>query len=400
MRTKEGLASVISKINNRIPESSNNNNYKIGKVYGVVLNENTPSKELFDKYGGWTSLGTVFYQNYNTSKTSEIEDINLEQCLRAKPLFPNQKIYPLIGELILIINLPSINTQEKDSSSQNYYVSIINIWNNIQHNAQSSSNYISLGKTFFEKNLIRPLQPYEGDILYEGRTGNSIRLGGTSKDINRPNPWSTTGGENDPITIISNGLNFNEKDLSPYIEDINRDKSSFYLTSTQTIPLKVDNIELNPISKPIRVDKYNDAQNILSSNRIVLSSKKDEILLFGKTNIGLYSKGIIDANSEDSIILRAPKIFIGLEKDGTIPTEPLVLGNEMIKLLSTLIKEIANFSSKLSTVKSTPEGSPISELNNAAKTLNTKLNKLLNTDSSTKQPYLSRLLSKNNFTSK
>jgi hypothetical protein len=38
---------------------------------------------------------------------------------------------------------------------------------------------------------IHPLLPYEGDMLYEGRFGNSIRFGSTVKNSSIPNPWST-----------------------------------------------------------------------------------------------------------------------------------------------------------------------------------------------------------------
>ena len=38
---------------------------QIGKVFGVVLNENTPSKEAFEKVGGYAGLGAIFYMDYN-----------------------------------------------------------------------------------------------------------------------------------------------------------------------------------------------------------------------------------------------------------------------------------------------------------------------------------------------
>ena len=81
----------------------------------------------------------------------------------------------------------------------------INIWNSQVHNAVPSTNIIpelenkeyslveagsvrritdqdtdiELGYTFNENNVLnnRPLLPYEGDIIYEGRFGNSIRFG-------------------------------------------------------------------------------------------------------------------------------------------------------------------------------------------------------------------------------
>ena len=74
----------------------------------------------------------------------------------------------------------------------------------------------------------------EGDNILEGRLGNSIRLGSTSKPLN---PWSQNGENSDPIIIIRNGQynNINDETFNPNIEDINNDDSSIYLTSNQNI---------------------------------------------------------------------------------------------------------------------------------------------------------------------
>lgn len=370
MRIREGLSPILHSKNSS-NKSSNLPSYRVGKVYGVILNENSPNKTLFDKYGGYSSLGMIFFKDYNGNKNSELSDIDLEQCSKAYPIFPNIKTFPLIGELVLIFNLPSVNSQNNSYSSQNYYVSIISLWNNIQHNAQSSDSTSILGKTFFERTDVRSLQPFEGDIIYEGRDGNGIRLGGTAKDVNNPNPWSTTGGENDPIMILGNGYNFSSS-FKPYIEDINKDKSSIYLTSTQTIPLKVD-LKSNPIAKPIETDKFNlGSQIICSSDRIVLSSKKDAVLIHGKTNIGLYSPGAITFDSNNSFIVNSPKIILGLNKD-KIPTEPILLGNKTVDVLKKLILALNSFSTQLISAISTPQGTPLIEVNQASISLSEQL---------------------------
>jgi hypothetical protein len=104
------------------------------------------------------------------------------------------------------------------------------------------STDVNLGVTFNDNNTIKnqPLLPYEGDIIYEGRFGNSIRLGATVKNANLANTWSTEGTNGDPITIIRNGQG-QPVDSDPFattIEDINKDDSSIYLTSNQKIVLE------------------------------------------------------------------------------------------------------------------------------------------------------------------
>jgi hypothetical protein len=68
---------------------------KIGKVFGVVLDENTPSKELFEKHGGWNGIGTVLYLDYEQSKKTPIDGVDLSSCKVAKPLHPGIQNYPI-----------------------------------------------------------------------------------------------------------------------------------------------------------------------------------------------------------------------------------------------------------------------------------------------------------------
>ena len=81
--------------------------------------------------------------------------------------------------------------------------------------------------------------PYEGDMILEGRFGNSIRFGSTnnSQEISNPNAWSDSGNTGDPITIIRNGQssNLDEKGWIPTTERINEDATSIYLTSNQRL---------------------------------------------------------------------------------------------------------------------------------------------------------------------
>ena len=84
---------------------------------------------------------------------------------------------------------------------------------------------------------------YNGDILYEGRWGQSIRFGSTAKSKSRiQNNYSSAGNNGDPITIIRNGQGKQVDNLGwfPTVENINRDPSSIYLTAGQLI--KIDDL--------------------------------------------------------------------------------------------------------------------------------------------------------------
>ena len=221
---------------------------------------------------GHGALGSIQYEF--------IEGDNIGGPLYAKPAQSNLKDYPLINEIVLIIKTVGTNIYTSRGKQISYYISNLNIWGGSpNHNAlprQGEINPDGSGTTegnqiptirlgigeFIERNDIKTLLPFEGDRIFEGRFGNSIRMGATTPDIlnswSRPNKKSKFG---DPITIISNGLpvhnpNLNEhekeslyKDNSlwgdpkdrpnkPWIstvEDINHDPSSIWLTSTQQI---------------------------------------------------------------------------------------------------------------------------------------------------------------------
>ena len=71
---------------------------------------------------------------------------------------------------------------------------------------------------------IKSILPYEGDIIYEGRWGQSFRLGSTVNNANIPNTWSSAGENGDPITILRNNQYDDGNDpWVPQVEDINQD---------------------------------------------------------------------------------------------------------------------------------------------------------------------------------
>jgi hypothetical protein len=379
------LTSQLSK--SKIPPASP---FTIGKVLGVVMDENTPNNSLFEAAGGWGGIGTIYYVDYPSNKT--VSNVNLAKLNTAIPFLPNQKYIPLKEELVLLFNLPSSETQDNSRKTQKYYLSVVNIWNNNQHNSQPAAN-LNLGNTFTENSNIKSLLPFEGDSIFEGRIGNSLRFTSTTKYNNRENFWSLTGNNGDPITLLTNGHNFNSSSLKPYVEDINNDGSSLYLTSTQRVPIKTRNFTYNFLFNPIKPDSYfNASQAILSSDRIVLNAKKDEILLYGN-GVGLSSTNTIYLNSDVDIILDAPKINLGLTPKGSASIEPILLGNQTILALSSLIKELKSFCTSLKTVESTPTGTPLTDITIAAKSLYTALE-----DITTSTDNLNKLKSTKSYT--
>jgi hypothetical protein len=368
MRVRENLSSVISSIgkNNTSPPRKD----QVGRVYGIITTENTPTKEMFEKVGGYNSIGTVFYLDYEQAKniTGSIDNEFLNACKVARPLNPQYQYYPLLGELISLFDYPSPASQILNTTSRKYYSGVINLWSNQQQNSNPANNNASLGLTFVENPNIKSLLSFEGDHIIQGRQGNAIRFSTTTKTITNPNEWSSIGKDDDPIAIISNGFAYDPNEKY-HVEKINQDLSSIYLTSTQKLPLQTDKKGvLNNLTNPLNIPDYFNAQLIFNSDRVVINSKKDEVMIFAKTNIELNTKNIINLNADERVHLNANAIFLGPYNSTNTP-QPVLLGNETINLFIYLQETLTRLASYLSSATSTSEGSPIVGLNSAGKEL-------------------------------
>ena len=290
------------------------------RVISIILDDKSYPQE-FKKNGKWSAIGSVLFSKLNESNASKSDLSNNI----AKPLFPNSSVIPLKNEVIYIIPLPNNNIQSDVNDIDYYYFQPINIWNSVHHNAipdpvhgpstvpasQTQDNQqttagnprvvndsninIDLGHTFSEKiegsDSIRNLQPFSGDVIHQGRWGQSLRFGSTVKNSNPPNPWSKDGEDGDPITILRNGQHEESNDpWIPQVEDINLDPSSVYLTTTQKIPIEVASKSYKSYqSAPESTNLYVGDQIILNSGRLLFNSKVDSILLSANTTINLNS---------------------------------------------------------------------------------------------------------------
>lgn len=389
MKVRENLSSVVSSIgkNNFTPPSK----AQVGRVYGVVTTENTPTKAMFEKAGGFNGIGTIFYLDYDKAKNivGENNDNFFNTCKTAKPLYPQFQYYPILGELVYLEELPSAASQITSTSTQKYYISTINLWGNNQQNSQPASDKSNLGVTFVENPNIKPLLSFEGDHIIQGRQGAGLRFSSTTKLYSNLNEWSSVGNEDSPITVLTNGFSYNPNEIY-HVEQINKDNSSIYLTSTQQIPLETDKTGvLNPLTKPIDASKYFYSQVIINSDRVVLNSKRDEVMIFAKSNIELNTKNIINLNANERVHLNSNAVFLGTVNNN-LPTEPLVLGDKLNTLLENLLDTLYDFGTSLSSVVGSPEGAPALDINTAAESLLNDIDRI--------NDNLEGILSQQNFT--
>jgi LAS superfamily LD-carboxypeptidase LdcB len=233
------------------------------RVKDIILQPSTDSNSLFAQNKGYPSIGFIsFHPLYS------VVDSQNKANLVAAPMDVNIRRLPLINEIVLIIQ--STDVLNTDPQSQKfYYLNNVNVWNSIHHNSfpdlqnlsatqksevllgysdtqngitgkkDDSPKDLYLGNTFIEDPQIRNLYPVEGDTIIEGRFGNSIRFSHTAIFPSQSvvSPWSKSGKNTQPITIIRNGQTKNTPSIrwTPIFEDIDGDASSIYLTNGQEI---------------------------------------------------------------------------------------------------------------------------------------------------------------------
>jgi len=94
--------------------------------------------------------------------------------------------------------------------------------------------------------------------------------------------------------------------------------------------------------KPKDPSIYQGNQVIINSDRLLFNAKTDSILLFSNEAIGFSTNGSFhfDTSSDKNkskFIINSPNIYLGLEYDNSLPTEPAVLGNELGEFLEELL---------------------------------------------------------------
>ena len=363
---KFGFPSMVSKASSNKGAqslSSGNKNYFLVRVTQVNLDSSlSPS-----------AIGSI---------SGEIIDVNAISSVKIIPNItpsdPYRTIVPLVNEYVwvrYIINPNSFGGQYVyDSPLSMYGIASVNInpnpsptskqtlppsqqlnYSQVENGAYNvvDNNSINLNSTsnFSEKGNIHPLLPYTGDVIYEGRWGQSIRFSSTLKTSN---PWSTAGTDGDPITILRNGQDPNSSDFGaePITENIKNDLSSIYLTSHQQLPFSIANENfISYTTPPITPSQFTNSQIILNSDRIILNAKSDSVLISGQNSVGLSSNESINIEAKQ-IYLDGVDIRLG-RKDAS---QAVLKGNDTVEYLKILITEMKNLTEALKSVQNWPGG--------------------------------------------
>lgn len=382
MSHKFGFPNLVNKaINgNNVSNPKKGNRPLVVRVIDIIMDENHPL--IKNGTYGLNCLGLAICKGTTPS--------NFSKEYHALPLNSNNKTYPTINEHLTIIQstIPNSNgiqflydkplglygssspngnffpstTQNINPTSQNLtYEQVeqgaVNIIDNTPTEIIVSSQDNPSQNTFVEKSNIHPLMPFEGDIIYEGRFGNSLRFGSTAKSLSQyKNNWSETGDNGDPIMILRNGQpkKSSPDGWIPITENINEDLSSIYLTSNQKIPINDTGWNFTSyVTPPEHPSQFISPQIFLSSDRIVISSKEDSILLRSKNSISLSSVKSVNIDSPSTII-QSSNVFLG-DKGAT---ESGVKGDTLYNKLDIILTSLITLISVLEVQQIWPGGIP------------------------------------------
>lgn len=246
----------------------------------------------------------------------------------AFPFDKNNLTFPIEGETVIIIKidnvyywLPYSNTQYPNFR-EDIGVSEIAREKTIRNiNTSGTTSEKSDSKKYKINEKIKFLEPKNGDTIISGRVGNTIRF---SEFF-----LTEDGKTSSPGIFIRNKQN-PELDSAPIgelvNEDINKDGTSVYFTSGKVkVPFK-ENIKKQKIAftkYPNSTDLTGD-QLFVNSDRIILSAKAKEFIIFGKGNTGIITDGKFSVDSmgdshihSDNNIVFQTKKNIVLSTDGS-----------------------------------------------------------------------------------
>jgi hypothetical protein len=313
--------------------------------------------------------------------TYEFEDSN-EKNNYAKPFDRNNFTFPIKGETVVILKmfkpysqtfwLPYTNTPYPNYRKDYTIVKSVTKDNSpgsggeVDRKKADTAGGITIAPPAKDDDIgykinekIKFLKPKQGDTILSGRVGNTIRLSEL---------FLSSDGKPYPGIFIRNKQNpeLDSQKIGELVdEDINKDGTSVYIVSGKTkVPFK-ETIKQGKTAFAGYPSDFSGDQFFLNSDRIVLSAKAKEFIIFGKGNTGIITDGTFSVDAAKPIHLHSSgnvtiesaganqiflnsnsgKIYLGKnsgEGDAGSAVQKMVLGGELVKIMQELIDAILN----------------------------------------------------------
>lgn len=337
--------------------SSGGNNMIPVRVVDVILDD---THEEWDKLGRSEAVGAIKYRLLK----KDIEESDSTVLPVAYPISSDLKKFPLKNEIVLLTSAPGYGLDTSNLNVKTYYNTIVNLWNHPNHAAfpDDIDKELDLGKDIDELTEVNPMQPFPGDIILDGRQGQSLRLTGFPSPKNEFVDSTNIGK---PLTILSNGQKQADNPYDPIVEDINEDASSIYLTSDHLVPLSQVRNKVKSYGvrvKPPLANEYKGSQVVVNGGRLYFNAKEEGIFLNSNEYLELQSN-YINLDGVKEVSIDAELIFLG-EKVAKAPQstkEPVLKGTATINYMKELIDIMSGMAESMSIAAN--GGGPVGSLN-------------------------------------
>ena len=315
----------------------NSKTFLPARVIDVILDENHPD---FKNAGEWDAIGAIKWKPLYQTRTEE----STESLPLAYPLRSHIKQLPLKNEIVLLVAGPSKKIDLSAQSSIIYYTDVVSIWNHPHSNEfpENTSIEPDLGEDFVQRSDINPLLPYTGDVILEGRHGQSLRFSST---LPGRTPW-TGSLNNDPIILLTNGQQTTSNSYSFITENINRDPASIYLTSTQKINIQAASTDYKSYQNyiPATPNTYTGNQVVINSGRLVFNSNQDHIILSSNLTISFNAiRGFNFDTPTNFVIDAGTRIKLG----SASANQPTFLADKTLSYLEPILNSLILLSNAL-----------------------------------------------------
>ena len=354
-----------------------------GLVLDVVINSESPA------YEGDRDINSILAKSHVDST----EGLKLKGASKKRyyPLFRGMTDTPIKGDQVLLCTFGGVDYYMgpvNTINSPNMNIDQINLANSsglsgmvktvvgapglskygISSTFPASTKIKRLQKKFttelddsLDRYKRKKLVETHGDMIFEGRHGNSIRVG--SRDMNpyilfsngRELGNETESNMDGTIFLISDDGTIHQHFPSDIIFEEEKGEAipKLFNLASDTVGEQKENGQKRFIGSKDPEDaestglydyNYNEPQIFLNSDRITFNSKKESMFLSSYQNMVLGAGNTLNLISENETIIESSNIYLGrqakIKKDegGDSPAEPLVMGEQLRLFLTEFIE--------------------------------------------------------------
>ena len=211
-------------------------------------------------------------------------------------------------------------------------------------------------------------------------SNSSLRVLGSESQVPNPNNEAKGALASLRIESVKNILPSNINITSnikigniPYIQGVDNLNDTKYETDQFVEVTLIQRIRIpntNVVTPPPTLPKdYTKKQIILNSGRLLFNSTEDHILLSSKKSINLNTVESVNIDAQTRTVIQSPEVYLG----GVETSQPIVLGNDLVDVLTKVLDDLEALTDALYTSKVSAVEGPLYPANIIAQSINGKI---------------------------